>query len=268
MSFTSHPPTFRPAPTLPRAAPLATRLRSLARAVHGSRVELRYFVAAYLVYNLARVVFKGQLEPAQAHARWVWNLEQSAGVAVEGSVQHAFAGAVPSALLSYVYLAAQLVVVPASLIWLHRRSLPVYRTLRNTIIATWMLSVPIFALWPVAPPRLAGLGLTDTVSQQAAVSLSGRSTIFYNLYAAVPSLHVGFAFAIGIAAAAALRSRPLKVLALLWGPLVTLSVVATGNHYVFDVVAGMAITVVGWLTGRTLSRTVGPRLRRRRAVAT
>jgi hypothetical protein len=50
-----------------------------------------------------------------------------------------------------------------------------------------MLSVPIFALFPVAPPRLAGLGMEDTVSHQSGVVLTGHSTIFYNPLAAVPS---------------------------------------------------------------------------------
>jgi hypothetical protein len=66
------------------------------------------------------------------------------------------------------------------------------------VIATWLIAVPIFALFPVAPPRLAGF--VDTVSDQAPVALTGHSTVFYNPYAAVPSLHVGFAFAIAIAA--------------------------------------------------------------------
>jgi hypothetical protein len=65
----------------------------------------------------------------------------------------------------------------------------------------------VFALFPVAPPRLAGIGIADTVNSQAAVALTGHSTVFYNPYAAVPSLHVGFAFAIGIAAAGRLTNR-------------------------------------------------------------
>ena len=107
-----------------------------------------------------------------------------------------------------------------------------------------MIAVPIHGLWPVAPPRLTGMGITDTVSTHL-VALSGHSTIFYNAYAAVPSLHVGFAFAIGIALAVALRPRWAKALALLWGPLVTLAVVATGNHFVFDAAAGLAVTLAG-----------------------
>jgi membrane-associated phospholipid phosphatase len=80
------------------------------------------------------------------------------------------------------------------------------------------------------------------VSHRAGVALTGRSTIFFNPYAAVPSLHVGLAFAIGIAAQATFRARWARALALMWGPLVTVSVVATGNHYVFDVAAGLLAT--------------------------
>jgi hypothetical protein len=105
--------------------------------------------------------------------------------------------------------------------------------------------VPIFAAFPVAPPRLAELGFTDTVSNQAAVALTGSSTAFYNAFAAVPSLHVGFAFVIGIAGIVVARSRWAKLLAASLGPLVTLTVVATANHYVFDALAGVAVTAAG-----------------------
>jgi membrane-associated phospholipid phosphatase len=76
----------------------------------------------------------------------------------------------------------------------------------------------------------------------------------------VPSLHVGFAFAIGVAAAVALRAPWAKALALLWGPLVTLSVLATGNHYVFDVVAGLLVTGAGFAVGRASTRFTRPAL--------
>ena len=86
------------------------------------------------------------------------------------------------------------------------------------------------------------------------VSLSGHSTIFYNAFAAVPSLHVGFAFAISIALAIALPQRWAKALVLLWGPLVTLAVVATGNHFVFDAAAGLVVTSAGFAARHRCSR--------------
>jgi membrane-associated phospholipid phosphatase len=84
------------------------------------------------------------------------------------------------------------------------------------------------------------------MSHQAGVALTGHSTMLYNPYAAVPSLHVGLAFAIGIAVAAALRARWAKALALLWGPLVTLSVIATGNHFLFDAAAGLLVAAIAY----------------------
>jgi membrane-associated phospholipid phosphatase len=216
----------------------------------GWRTELLLFLGAYLVYNVARWVFSGDLSDAKDHARWIFDLEQAAGVAVEGSVQRAFDFAAAAWVLSNLYLLAQLVVVPAVLIWLYRSSPRIYRRLRDTIVATWLIAVPVFALFPVAPPRLADLGIADTVSQQAGVELTGRSTIFYNQLAAVPSLHVGFAVAVGVAAAFALRRPWAKAIALMWGPLVSLSVVATGNHYVFDIAAGLLVTGLGLAVGR------------------
>ena len=111
------------------------------------------FLAAYLLYDAARWLVAGRAPEAHRHAGWIIDLERSAHVAIEGSIQRALDAPVTSWLLSTVYLAAQLVVLPAVLIWLHRRARPVYRRLRNTVIATWLIAVPIFALFPVAPPR-------------------------------------------------------------------------------------------------------------------
>jgi len=224
-----------------------------------ARPGLAPFAAAYLLYDASRWIFAGQLPVAREHAHQIVNLERSLHLAVEESVQRALDWGVASWVLSNVYLAAQLVVLPGALIWLYRRSPAVYRELRNTVIATWLIAVPIFALFPVAPPRLAGVGISDTVSSHSAIALTGRSTLFYNPYAAVPSLHVGLAFAIGIAAAVALRARWARVLALSWGPLVTLSVLATGNHYLFDVAAGLLVTAVGFSAGRLTTRPVQQR---------
>jgi membrane-associated phospholipid phosphatase len=223
------------------------------------RNQLLLFAAAYVVYNVARWIFAGDLSQAREHARSIVELERSVGMAVEGSVQQALDSGALTWLLSNVYLAAQFVVVPAALVWLYRRSPQIYRGLRNTLLATWLIAVPVFALFPVAPPRLAGMGIVDTVSEQAGVALTGRSTIFYNQLAAVPSLHVGFAVAVGVALALAVRARWAKALALAWGPVVSLSVIATGNHYLFDIAAGLAVTAVGFAAGRLPERLAGPR---------
>jgi membrane-associated phospholipid phosphatase len=226
------------------------------------RRQLALFGAAYVVYTVGRWLTNGDLAAATEHARWIIDLERDLGVEVERSVQSSLDTGVAMWLLSQVYLAAQLVVLPAALLYLYRRSPGVYRRLRDTVLATWMIAVPVYALFPVAPPRLAGIGMSDAVSQQAGVALAGRSTLFYNEIAAVPSLHCGFAVAIGIALAAAAQRRSTKVLALAWGPLVCLTVVATANHYVFDIAAGLLAAAAGYGVGVALERL--PRIERPR----
>jgi PAP2 superfamily len=228
------------------------------------RRELALFAAVYLLYDGARWAFAGHLRAARAHAQWVIHLERSLHVAIEGQVQRLLNSGVASFALSNLYLAAQLVVLPGALIWLYRRSPDIYPKLRNTVVTAWLISTPVFALYPVAPPRLAGIGIRDTVSHQAGVALTGHSTMFYNPYAAVPSLHVGLAFAIGIAVSASLSRRWAKGLALCWGPLVMLAVVATGNHFVFDGAAGLLVTAIAYALNTHAPRL---RVRRRRASA-
>jgi PAP2 superfamily len=208
------------------------------------------FAGAYLAYSAARWVCVGDLASARAHADWILDLERAAHVDVEETVQEGLTGTALLWLLNHLYLVAQLVVVPGALIWLYRRDPQIYRRLRDTVLATWLISVPIYASFPVAPPRLAEVGLVDTITQQTGVALdSSLTTSFYNELAAVPSLHAGFAAAVSVALAAALTRRWAKLLALSWGPAIGLAVVATGNHFVFDIAAGLAVTALGYGVG-------------------
>jgi hypothetical protein len=220
-----------------------------------ARAQLGIFLFAYLLYSAARFVTIGDLSVAQANADWIMDLEDTLSLGIESSVQQALTGSVWIWLLNHLYLAAQLVVLPGALIFLWHRSKPMYERLRNTILATWVLSIPIYAAFPVAPPRLADSGLVDTITTQTGLSLdSSLTTSFYNELAAVPSLHVGFAVIIGMAVAAAVRNPVVKVGWLLWGPIIGLAVVATGNHYVFDIAAGVVAAGLGYLLGAAVAR--------------
>ena len=110
------------------------------------------------------------MDLAIANANWV--IDAQGGTGFERSVQDALGG-LWMTLLSHIYLAAQIVVLPGVLVAMYRWAPRIYPRLRDTVIATWMLSLPIYALFPVAPPRLAGLGMTDAVSETSAVALAG-----------------------------------------------------------------------------------------------
>jgi PAP2 superfamily len=217
--------------------------------------ELALFGLAYALYSAGRFVAIGDVDVAMANAGSIVDAERALGVDIERGVQDALDGSWLLWLLNHLYLAAQLVVVPGALIWLYRRSRSHYELLRNTVLATWLIALPIYALFPVAPPRLADVGLVDTITTQTGVALDSKlTTSLYNEYAAVPSLHAGFAVAVSAALAAVATRRSTKALAWLWGPTVCLAVVATGNHFVADIVAGVLITVLGYVLGRAATR--------------
>jgi len=238
------------AATLPRpSSPIRVRVTSRGMG------QVGVLLGAYILYSAARFVTIGDLPAARAHALWILDLERRLGVASEGSVQRALDGTWVIWVLNNLYLAAQLVVVPGALIFVYRRSRAVYTRLRNTILATWLISIPVYAAFPVAPPRLAGIGLVDTITTQTGFAMDSKlTTSFYNPLAAVPSLHVGFAVAVGIAVAATLRHPVAKTIALLWGPTIGLAVVATGNHFVFDIAAGLVASALGYVAGRLVTR--------------
>jgi PAP2 superfamily len=239
----------------------ARALRRLTAA--GWRREALAFLCAYLVYELARSLGTGGTPTALANAHRVLGAERALGLDIEGRLQRALSGTPWMSGLNWLYLGAQSLALAAGVIFVYRRSRPVYRVLRGTVITTWMITLPVYALFPTAPPRLAGIGLADTVSNGTAVSLdSHTSTLFYNPYAAVPSLHAGFAFALGLAVAAA-GWGPIRLAGLLWGPLVALAVLATGNHFVLDIAAGLSLTLIGLGLSVLLTR-AGERVRSRR----
>jgi PAP2 superfamily protein len=237
---------------IPRLRPRLPRRRA--------RIQIGLFLLAYLLYSAARWITVGDLPTARAHAEWILHLEDHLGIADEASVQRALSGTWLLYLLNHLYLAAQLIVVPGALVFTYLRSRPVYERLRNTILATWLVSIPVYAAFPVAPPRLANVGLVDTITTQTGFAMDSKlTTSFYNELAAVPSLHVGFAVAVGIAIAATVRHPIARTLALLWGPTIGLAVVATGNHFVFDIVAGLVASAVGYVAGRAVTRVRIPR---------
>src|SRR5215218_1657610 len=240
--------------TLPLSAPAPSGVLRLPRLSRGG-AQVALFLLAYLVYSGARYFTVGDLGDATANAHWIVGLEDHLDLGIEGAVQQALTGSMVLWLLNHVYLAAQLVVLPGALWMLHRKARPAYARLRNTVLATWLLSIPVYGLFPVAPPRLADIGLVDTISSQTGFAMdSSLTTSFYNELAAVPSLHVGFAFAVGIAVASATSNRALKVAGHLWGPIVALAVVATGNHYIFDIVAGMVAAAIGYWLGAFVAK--------------
>ena len=85
-----------------------------------------------------------------------------------------------------------------------------------------------------------------------------------NEYAAMPSLHVGWALWCGLLVFRHSRNRALRLLGLLYPAAIAVVVMGTANHYLLDCLAGVAVTVLG-LLGTGPAARLGPWIRAKRA---
>ena len=118
---------------------------------------------------------------------------------------------------------------------------PEYHRMRRRVVVAHAGALPVFLLFPVAPPR-ALPGFVDTLAAISSVELDHPLLVrFYNPIAALPSQHLSFAVVTAGALADRCRGRTARTVAWTYPAVVGTVVVATGNHYVLDVAAGAAL---------------------------
>jgi hypothetical protein len=223
---------------------------------HAGPAELAAILLLYAVYELGRGFGDATLQAAQANTARIVELEQSLGVFFEGTVQ-TWASGIPSlpTFLGLAYVSLHLGATGAMMVWLHRRHRERFALVRNALVIATGLSLVAYTVFPAAPPRLAGLGFVDTVTAHTHVNLSSDLLgSLYNPFAAVPSMHFGYALLVGFVLATTASNRWVRLVGALYPPFMLFDIVATGNHFVFDAAAGGLVTVVSWWAAVRLDR--------------
>jgi len=224
------------------------RPRFSLRIAHGWKIELLLIAGLYFGSELSRGLADGSAETARSHAHDVVAVERATGVFHEHAVQtaaHSVAG-LPT-LLGYSYVTLHMLVTGFVLFWAYRRRPEIYAMLRTALIAASAIAVTVYWFFPTAPPRLSGLGISDTVSSATSVDLGSHSLAsFYNPYAAVPSMHIGFAVLAAVTVMRLTRRPLLRAAATVYPLFVLLVIVATGNHFFFDAAAGAVVALVAY----------------------
>jgi PAP2 superfamily len=213
---------------------------------HSLAVEATGVLALYALYEATRGLIVGDRASAVRHAHDVASLERSLHVFVEGHVQHA-ARALPGLIgaLGMLYLTLHLAATGVYLIWLHRRRPAAFPFVRTTLLIASTLALVGYLMFPTAPPRDAALGISDTISGGRVDLNHGLISSLYNPFAAVPSMHVGYAVIIGASLIRHGRRVALRMLGVAYPALVLFVVVATGNHFLVDAAAGTAVAAAG-----------------------
>jgi hypothetical protein len=213
---------------------------------HSLLAESGLVVAVYLAYEVSRGLVSGGQSAAFAHAQTVVQVERSLHLFVERNVQHA-AFEVPGlvASLGFAYLTLHLLLTSSVLLWLHQRHREAFPLVRTTLLAASAIALVGYLTFPTAPPRMAALGIADTISGGHVDLNRGLVSSLYNPYAAVPSMHVGYALVVGASLFRYGRRGVARLAGAIYPPFVLLVVVATGNHFLFDAGAGVVVAALG-----------------------
>jgi membrane-associated phospholipid phosphatase len=156
---------------------------------------------------------------------------------------------------SWTYWLSQFTVLGVALLWVYLRRNEHFARFRNVVMLANVIGLAGYVLAPTAPPRMfPDFGFVDTLSRVASLNHgSGVIELASNPYAAMPSLHAADALIVGVALALIVRRRWVGALWLCWPVWVWFSVMATGNHFWLDIVAGVVVALAaGFLLERRL----------------
>lgn len=233
-----------------------SRVRAVARGqVYWTLGQVGIVVLGVFFYFRIRGLTNAAPQVAYDHAQDIVALEQRLGIYVEDALQAPVAASdTLTTLANWVYIWGHWPVIVATMIWTVLRHRDVFLRLRDAMIVSGAMGMAIFVSYPLAPPRLAQLGLVDTVTEESRAYRVLQPPQFVNQYAAMPSLHAGWDLLVGIAIVSAATTTLLKVIGWLMPILMAVSVVVTANHYLLDVVAGIGLVLIGHLVALRLEQ--------------
>ncbi|MDT9690020.1 phosphatase PAP2 family protein [Streptomyces sp. P9(2023)] len=206
--------------------------------------ELLLVTALFLVYKFGRLFANGHELRAFRNADRIWDVERAFHLPGEGSVQALLMNGEPLVRAANTYYAAvHFPATAAFLAWLYWRRPAHYLWSRRVLALLTAAALALHLLMPLAPPRmLAATGLVDTarVYGPSVYGATPETDSMANQFAAMPSLHFGWALMVAIGLIAATRSRA-RWWWLLHPALTLLVIVGTANHYWFDALAAAAL---------------------------
>lgn len=207
-------------------------------------LQLALFFCAYQAYQVVRGMSEGREALAFANADRIMDAERALGLFFEPKLQSAMLDVSWVVdFTNWMYVNSHFIVTTTFLAWLYLFRNEHFYFVRNMFMVAMLLALTGYLVFPTAPPRLVpGEGFVDTIATYTALEPDSNTvSLLVNKYAAVPSMHIGFASMIAVPAFLLVRNRVAKGLWVLYPFLVLFVVVVTGNHFWLDAAAGALV---------------------------
>ncbi len=221
--------------------------------------EIVLVAIAFLLYFLVRGSVVDRDAEALRNAVNIVDLERQLGFFWEPDLNSAILGY--GALIQFfnaVYFWLDFPLIVAIGLWLYffgRRH--EYTVARDALLASGAFALIVYHLFPVAPPRLlpAEYAFVDTLKEYTAPAYQADSAQpFVNPYAAMPSLHYGWAVLVGGVLIWSTRNLWLRALGAFMPIGQFTAILFTANHYILDAMAGLVVALMGLLVAMALQR--------------
>lgn len=241
-------------------------VRRAVRAIESRRVyrdafEIGLVVLAFLLYFTVRGNVVDRPDAALNNARDIIDLERSLGIYWEPRLQELVIDhRVIVQAMNVVYFWLDFPLIVAVGLFMYFRCRHEYTVARDAMLLSGAIALIIYATYPVMPPRLLPGGeFIGTIEKYSDLSYQAQSTrAFVNPYAAVPSLHFGWAMILGGAIFFTWRNPFIRAFALLlpWAQLA--SIVLTANHFILDAFTGLVVCLAGTILAFAVQRWLYP----------
>ncbi len=224
--------------------------------------EISLYVGAYLVYLLTNgLVYADTRSTGLVNGDKIVSLQKNLGVLWEPGWQSWAVENVKAlvVMMNWVYIITYwpVIILAAAILFIkNRREYNFYRTVVFVDLAGALVT---FMVFPVASPfAIPGVELLDTI-QEFGPRFYGSEDMatFYNISAAMPSLHFSWTVIMGVLFWKTLSSWR-RVLGLLYPVLTFFAIVLTGNHFILDAMAGGALAALAFAVVWLLRLTVWP----------
>jgi hypothetical protein len=223
-----------------------------ARGLRPTAAQAGLVTSGFVAYMAVRAVSRGAHDLAIRHAQAILSWERDAGIDIEQDLQRAIGAPglgrnIINAIYAGAYWPALLLGLGVTWRWDRHR----YRILRDALLISGVIGLLIFAIYPVAPPRMLD-GFTDTVPPTSRQHFIAHPSMLINPYAAFPSFHFGW-FALSLLVLL-WRKRRAVWLSAIGTSAMAIAVIATANHFVVDVAGGLVICGAALWAARCIER--------------
>jgi membrane-associated phospholipid phosphatase len=217
-------------------------------------------VACYAAYDLTRALAQGREAVALANGVFFMNLEKALGIWWEPWIQgHVSAVGPLMNFLVWAYANLHLPIIIGAMVWLFTQRRGEWTLYRNWFLAMNFIAVIVFALLPTAPPRMIFTsGVADIDFLHGVRAHIFENGVLANPFAAMPSLHFAYALFIAIMLFALASDRWLRFGGFAYPIVVFVAIVATGNHFIIDAIAGGLVVLAAWVFAVNVQPSAAP----------